>query len=73
MTKYTKEQFPKIDEVNWDRLWVDHGFSNWYDMAESIYDIAGDWGGKITYEHYCKWFDIYFSPLMQSLREASEV
>lgn len=70
-SKYTKQEFPRDwkDAPAWVKLTTHHNFYEWNDMAISISELVGSWDGVITYEHYSKWYDIYYSPLYNALKE----
>lgn len=71
MKKYPKSKFPthKSKDETWAKFVAHHGFGEWHEMGQSVHDLAGDWSGTITYEHYCKWFEIYNSALFKALQE----
>jgi hypothetical protein len=71
MKKYSRSCFPTENSrhTTWDKFVLYHGFKSWAEMRLSVIEITGDWQGCITYEHYCKWFDIYHSALHKALQE----
>jgi hypothetical protein len=52
-----------------DRIIRHHGFNNWVLMGDSVHKLVGGWNGILPYEHYSKWYDIYYSDLQQALTE----
>lgn len=71
MKKYPKDKFPK-KETMWSDFIHYHNFENWEKMCDTIVLIVGNWEGQLPYELYSEWFDIYYSPLYQALRETND-
>lgn len=67
MTKLTYEEYHKIDNTR-EFCYV-HGIKGF--VWGDIYRLKGHPpDGKLEdYELYCKWFDLYNSPLFQAMRE----